>query len=185
VQASGSGRVRILLPRAGRLAALVVAGAVLAGCGSNRLPEAGQPSFYASLASANVEVDQAAAASMISGYRKNNGLGPVAIDPVLSRLAAEHSRAMARADRMEHTLTQPFTARLKAGGYDAVVAAENIGAGYHTLAEAFSGWRDSSGHRQNMLLKGATHMGIATAYSPKSKYKVFWTLILAAPDQKR
>jgi len=184
VQANGSGRMTILPPQAGRLAALLVAGAVLAGCGS-RLPEAGQPSFYASLANPSGEVDQAAAASMISGYRKNNGLGPVAIDPVLSRLAAEHSRAMARADRMEHTLTQPFAARLKAGGYDAVVAAENIGAGYHTLAEAFSGWRDSSGHRQNMLLKGATHMGIATAYSPKSKYKVFWTLILAAPDQKR
>jgi hypothetical protein len=36
-----------------------------------------------------------------------------------------------------------------------------------------------------MLLNGATRMGIATAYSPKSKYKVFWALILAAPDDKR
>jgi len=165
---------------------LLAAALLLAGCGTDRAPpETTQPSFYASLARADAEVDQAAAASMISGYRKNNGLGPVAIDPVLSRLAAEHAQAMARADRMEHTLTRPFPARLKAGGYDAAVAAENIGAGYHTLAEAFSGWRDSAGHRQNMLLKGATHMGIATAYAPKSKYKVFWTLILAAPAERR
>jgi len=28
-------------------------------------------------------------------------------------------------------------------------------------------------------------MGIAAVYSPKSKYKVFWTLIVAAPDDKR
>ena len=28
-------------------------------------------------------------------------------------------------------------------------------------------------------------MGIAAIYSPRSKYKVFWTLILAAPDDKR
>ena len=28
-------------------------------------------------------------------------------------------------------------------------------------------------------------MGIAAVYSPNSKYKVFWTLILAAPDDKR
>jgi hypothetical protein len=28
-------------------------------------------------------------------------------------------------------------------------------------------------------------MGIAAVYSPKSKYKVFWALILAAPDDKR
>ena len=62
---------------------------------------------------------------------------------------------------------------------------ENIGAGYHTLAEAFSGWRDSPPHRKNMLMPGATHMGIAAVYSPKSKYKVFWALILAAPEEGR
>jgi hypothetical protein len=28
-------------------------------------------------------------------------------------------------------------------------------------------------------------MGIAAIYTPKSKYKVFWTLILAAPDDRR
>jgi hypothetical protein len=28
-------------------------------------------------------------------------------------------------------------------------------------------------------------MGIAAVYSPQSKYKVFWTLILAAPDERR
>jgi hypothetical protein len=28
-------------------------------------------------------------------------------------------------------------------------------------------------------------MGIAAVYSPISKYKVFWALILAAPDDRR
>ena len=73
---------------------------------------------------------------------------------------------------------------LKASGYNAKVAAENIGAGYHTLAEAFSGWRDSPPHRTNMLLGGATRMGIAEVYTPSSKYKVYWALILAAPDDR-
>ena len=68
-------------------------------------------------------------------------------------------------------------------GYPTVVAVENIGAGYHTLAEAFSGWRDSPPHNANMLKGGVTHMGIATAYAPNSKYKVFWTLILAGVDE--
>ena len=62
---------------------------------------------------------------------------------------------------------------------------ENVGAGYHTLAEAFSGWRDSPSHRGNMLVPGATRMGIAAVYTPSSKYKVFWSLILAAPGEKR
>jgi uncharacterized protein YkwD len=62
---------------------------------------------------------------------------------------------------------------------------ENISAGYHTLAEAFSGWRDSPPHRANMLNKNVNRMGIAAEYAPGSKYKVFWTLILAAPDDRR
>ena len=54
-----------------------------------------------------------------------------------------------------------------------------------TLAEAFSGWRDSPPHRANMLRSGVTKMGIAAVYSPGTKYKVFWALILAAPDDRR
>jgi uncharacterized protein YkwD len=78
-----------------------------------------------------------------------------------------------------------FGERLKLAGYRPKVAAENIGAGYHTLAEAFSGWRDSPPHRENMLLAGASRIGIAAAYAPKSKYRVFWALILAAPADSR
>jgi uncharacterized protein YkwD len=157
----------------------------IAGCGIDRDPPAGEPSFYRSMANGNVEVDGAAATSMISGYRKNNGLGGVTLDPDLTRLAGEQSRAMAARDKLDHNLVRSLGDRLKAGGYDAKLAAENIGAGYHTLAEAFSGWRDSPGHRANMLMAGVTRIGIATAYNPKSKYKVYWTLILAAPDDRR
>jgi hypothetical protein len=33
-----------------------------------------------------------------------------------------------------------------------------------------------------MLTRNVTRMGIAAVYAPNSKYKVFWTLIMAAPD---
>jgi uncharacterized protein YkwD len=92
---------------------------------------------------------------------------------------------MAKRDKLDHGAGKPFVQRLKASGYDAKAAAENISAGYHTLAEAFSGWRDSTPHRENMLLKDATRMGIAAVYTPSSKYKVYWALILAVPDDKR
>ena len=92
---------------------------------------------------------------------------------------------MAKRDRLDHGAGKPFVARLKASGYDAKTAAENISAGYHTLAEAFSGWRDSPPHRANMLLKGATRMGIAAVYTPSSKFKVYWALILAEPEEKK
>ena len=107
------------------------------------------------------------------------------IDPELMRLANEQASAMAARGALDHGAGAPFQERIRKSRFDATAAVENIGAGYHTLAEAFSGWRDSPPHRANMLNANVTHMGIAAVYSPKSKYKVFWALILAAPDERR
>ena len=163
---------------------LVLALVALAACAGDLAPKS-EPSFYRDLAQPGAQLDAAAAASMISGYRANSGLDAVTIDPALTQLAEAQAAAMAKRYRLDHNAGKPFMARLKASGYDAKAAAENIGAGYHTLAEAFSGWRDSPPHRKNMLLAGASRMGIAAVYAPNSKYKVFWSLILAAPDDKR
>jgi len=162
-----------------------VALVALAACAGDRDPPPAEPSFYNSLAAAGAQVDAGMAASMISGYRGNNGLSTVRVDPQLMKLAQAQAQAMAARDKLDHDVARDFSARLRSSGYDAKIAAENIGAGYHTLAQAFSGWRDSPPHRKNMLLLGATHIGIATAYAPNSKYKVFWALILAAPDRPR
>jgi uncharacterized protein YkwD len=161
-------------------ACLLAALAGLCGCAvADRPPPSGEPSMYASMAAADAALDAPAAASMISGYRANNGLTAVTIDPELMKLADAQARAMAGHDKLDHNVIRDFGERLKVAGYKSTVAAENIGAGYHTLAEAFSGWRDSPPHRQNMLLAGAARIGIAAAYAPKSKYRVYWALLLA------
>ncbi len=154
----------------------------LAACAGTYVPK-GDPSFYHDLARPGAQLDAAAAASMISGYRANNGLPAVTIDPGLMQIAQAQASLMADHNKLSHNVGKPFAARLKASGYDAKRAAENIAAGYHTLAQAFSGWRESPEHKSNMLLPGATRMGIAAVYAPKSKYKVFWSMILAAPDR--
>ncbi len=165
---------------------VAAAGLVVACAGGDRDPPAiGEPTFYRSMAASGAQVDSAAAASMISGYRKNNGLGAVSVDPALTKLAAEQANAMASRDRLDHDVGRGFSHRIAGSGYDAKAAYENIGAGYHTLAEAFSGWRGSPGHRANMLKRDVNHIGIAAAYSPRSKYKVFWALILASPDDRK
>jgi hypothetical protein len=163
----------------------VAAFAVLAACAGDRDPPPADPTFYRSMAGSGAQLDAGMAASMISGYRSNNGLSAVSVDPRLMKLAEAQARAMAANDKLDHNVIRGFSERLRSSGYDARTGAENIGAGYHTLAEAFSGWRDSAPHRKNMLLPGAAHMGIAAVYSPRSKYKVFWALILAAPDERR
>jgi uncharacterized protein YkwD len=157
---------------------------VLAGCAGDRDPPAGQPAFYVSMASPNAQLDANVAASMISGYRQNNGLSAVSVDPQLSRAAQAQADAMAKRNKLDHDVIGSLGKRVKSSGFDAAVAVENISAGYHTLAEAFSGWRDSPPHRANMLKGGVTRIGIAAVYVPGSKYKVFWALILAAPDNK-
>ena len=98
----------------------------LLGCDDYK--PSGQPSFYQSMASADAKVDAKAAASMISGYRHNNGLGIVTLDDKLMRMAEEQARAMASKNRFEHDAAGAFTDRLSRSGYDARIAVENIGA---------------------------------------------------------
>ena len=139
--------------------------------------------MYVDMAEPGARLDPVVAASMISQYRQNNGLGAVAVDPDLVRLAEAQSGTMAAQNKLDHDAKAPLARRLAAGGYPATVAVENVSAGYHTLAEAFSGWRDSPPHKANMLKSGVTKLGIAASYAPNTKYKVFWTLILASTDR--
>lgn len=146
----------------------------LAACPEPARP-AGQPSFYADLAGPAARVDAEQARAMISAYRMNAGLKPLALDPGLSAAALREAQAMARADRPAST--EAVKGRLRREGAQDPEA--NLSAGYRTLAEAFSGWRDSPQHDRVMKARNATRMGLATAYAPGSKYKVYWALVLA------
>lgn len=158
------------------LASLVVA---LAACGAEpaRIAAPSQPTFYNKLNAASVKVDSNAARDMISLYRANNGASALVVDPALTRAAQAQADAMAREGQVTHGRT-PLGARLKQHGVDPGEAAENVSAGYYTLAEAFSGWRESRPHNANMLKKDMRRMGIATAFAPGTKYKVYWALVL-------
>ncbi|WP_022721299.1 CAP domain-containing protein [Rhodopseudomonas sp. B29] len=158
---------------------------LLAGCAGEVGPSVETPSMYQSMAREGARVDAASAAIMISQYRQNNGLGAVVVDPALNQLGEDQSANMARRNKLDHDVKAPLAQRLNASGYPAVIAVENVSAGYHTLAEAFSGWRDSPPHRANMLKSGVTKLGIAASYAPNTKYKVFWTLILASTEPPR
>ena len=139
--------------------------------------------MYVDMAEPGAQLDPAAAASMISQYRQNNGLGGLTVDADLMKLAESQSQAMAARNKLDHDVRAPLAKRLAGAGYPATVAVENVSAGYHTLAEAFSGWRDSPPHKANMLKSGVTKLGIAASYAPNTKYKVFWTLILASTER--
>jgi uncharacterized protein YkwD len=166
-----------------REAVAILALLALSGCAGD-VATIEQPSMYASMANAGAKLDVPAAASMISLFRQNNGLGGVVVDSELTKLAEQQSQAMASQNKLDHDVKAPLAKRLNSSGYPATLAVENVSAGYHTLAEAFSGWRDSPPHRANMLKNGVTKLGIAASYAPNTKYKVFWTLILASSEPR-
>ena len=154
----------------------------LSGCASEVPVE--QPAMYADMATPGARLDAVSAASMISLYRQNNGLGGVVVDPELMKIAEAQSSVMANQNKLDHDIKAPLAKRLNGAGYPASLAVENVSAGYHTMAEAFSGWRDSPPHKANMLKSGVTKLGIAASYAPNTKYKVFWTLILASTETR-
>ena len=166
--------------RACRLLSLL-AFAGLAACAQ---PPA-KPAFYQDLGSPSAAINTAAAANLINNYRQNNGLPPLQVDPVLNQIAQEQADLLAARDSIQVSLggERAIDARLKAAGYPAASAVENVSAGYRTMAETFSGWRELKTHNAHMLDPNATRFGIATAYAPGSKYKVFWAGIFAAPAE--
>lgn len=140
-----------------------------------------EPAIYSSLAAPNVELNANEARAIINDYRRSHGLAPLQIDPDLMREADAHAHDMANRDKVGHNISRGNLAtRLRSAGIQRSMAAENVGAGYHTIAQAFSGWRGSPNHDKNLRQPDARRMGIAAAYAPTSKYKVFWTLIVSS-----
>ncbi|QIB34884.1 CAP domain-containing protein [Ancylobacter pratisalsi] len=171
-------------PLAKRLAGAFLFSLLLGGCAAGPSLVPVDETFYANIAKGGT-LDPEAAASLLSDYRKGRGLPAVTIDPTLMVVAERQAKSMAAADQLSHDIGgRSLTTRLKAAGFTGLRAAENVGAGYHTLAEAFSGWRDSPSHNKNMLLPGATKLGIAAVRAPRSKYSVYWAMVIGIPDPK-
>lgn len=128
-------------------------------------------------------LDPNRARDLINKYRRERGLKPLSLNPQLSEAAKTHSRDLAKWDRISHygsDGSNPWD-RVKRTGYNAKVAAENVGTGQIDFSEVLKGWKDSPGHNKNLLLTDANEMGLALVQDPKSEFKSFWTLVIAAP----
>ncbi|MGO8737546.1 CAP domain-containing protein [Rhodoblastus sp.] len=169
---------RVSRPAAARLAfAAAPLLLLLSGCAETPPPP--ETGLYRSMAAPGARLDVAASRDLISLYRRGHGLGDVVLDPGLMAQAEAQSDAMAARDKLSHALRGGLAERLDHAGYEKNRAVENVSAGYDTMAEVFSGWRQSPPHNANLLAPGMKRMGIAVVYNPKSRYKVFWTLELA------
>ncbi len=125
------GFVKFLSSAFALLSCAVVSGGLLAACSTSSYVPDQKPTFYRNLSAPGSEVDGVAAASMISGYRANKGLGPVVLDPTLNKLAKQHAVAMARKTKVGHDVGDgPLDKRAKEEGYAYARIAENVAGGY-------------------------------------------------------
>jgi uncharacterized protein YkwD len=112
-------------------------------------------------------------------FRQDEGLSSVEIDPKLTETAQYFADYMARTDTYGHGADGQRPAdRAQEHGYEYCIVSENIAYQYRPdgvtapqLAEAFfNGWKDSPGHRENMLAPHVTQSGVAVAHSDKTNY---------------
>jgi uncharacterized protein YkwD len=67
--------------------------------------------------------------------------------------------------------------RLRREGYGYAMAVENIGSGQRTAAEIMAGWRESPGHRVNLLAPDAREAGFGVA---RGEDGLYWAMVAAA-----
>ena len=120
-------------------------------------------------------------AQMISDFRLKHGEKRVTLDATLTRIAHDQAQAMAAKDQLDHDVLGRFNTRMSPAG--AGRAAENIAYGYDSFPKTLDQWINSSGHRKNLLLPGATRVGVASVKSAKTG-RMYWAMVIAGDYER-
>jgi uncharacterized protein YkwD len=112
-------------------------------------------------------------------FRRDQGIAATAPSRHLDSAARRFAQYMARSGRYGHEADgRKPVERTRAAGYEECMVAENIafqynsaGFGARDLADGFfEGWRNSPGHRRNMLEADATETAVAIERSAQGRY---------------
>jgi uncharacterized protein YkwD len=112
-------------------------------------------------------------------FRRQDGKEPVKPNDQLTKTAQYFADFMARTDEYGHEADGKKPAdRAKEHGYEYCIVLENIAYLYHSTGfsaqelgeKFFEGWKNSAGHRKNMLDPDVTETGVAVARSAESGY---------------
>jgi uncharacterized protein YkwD len=130
------------------------------------------------IASEGLDSEESAFLTLINNYRTQNGRVALKISTNLNRASAWLSNDMGAKGYFSHTdsLGRSPSTRAQNCGYPGG-AGENIAAGtsWDTAQEAFTAWKNSSGHNANMLNSNYRYIGIGRVYVGSSQYKWYWT----------
>jgi Ca2+-binding RTX toxin-like protein len=127
--------------------------------------------------------------ALTNQFRAENGLAPLALNAELSNTAQFHSQDMASQDYFSHTGkngSSPWD-RAEMFGYGMTAMGENIAAGQRTPAAVVEGWKNSPGHRANMLNASFTEIGVGYEFlatdTGSVNYSHYWTQFFGGSDR--
>jgi uncharacterized protein YkwD len=113
--------------------------------------------------------------------RAKEGLPALKVSPVLCNVARAHSANMAKQAKVDHVLDgKSFPERTKDAGYAFLACGENIAHGREgsTPKQLFAWWMSSKIHRENILRKEFTEIGVGVR---TEKDGVYATQLFASP----
>ena len=108
---------------------------------------------------------------LVNLERAKVGASPLKLAKDLTRSA--YIRVKELPTKFSHTRpngSKCFTAMPQIGH----ILGENLAGGQTSPQQVVQAWMDSKTHRENMLNKNFTEMGIVYYYQPNSKYKHYW-----------
>ena len=134
---------------------------------------------------------EAAIVEMTNAFRKASTLQEVKPNAVLAAAARAFAEYLARTGKFAHEADgRKPQDRAQAQGYRYCLVAENLawnlnsrGFESRQLArEVVEGWKNSPGHRENLLLSGATEIGVAVVRVPDSNPKFVSVQLFGRPE---
>lgn len=109
---------------------------------------------------------------LVNVSRSEVGLNSLTLNEALNKAAFKHSIDMKNQGKLSHTGSDgsSFSERAKRENYKGFPRGENVASGYRTAKDVHEAWMNSKGHRENILARGITEMGIGLSEN-------FWTQI--------
>ncbi len=114
--------------------------------------------------------DESTIIKLTNVERMRLGAAPLKVNSKLMTAARKHSDAMARSNKLTHTLNGKGPAeRVLAVGYRYSMVAENISYNQSAPKAVVKSWMASPGHKANILNKGFRETGVGIAYNKKGQ----------------
>lgn len=115
---------------------------------------------------------------LVNDWRRQLGEAPLVLDAVLTAAAQTKSDAMARTGVTVHEIEGvDAEENLANHGYPVQTSSwgENLAWGQSTASSAFTWWKNSRPHNENMLDPDFQAMGVAVTRKDGTKYTYYWT----------